>query len=344
MTSQATYLFSPRQDNKHPVDAETRAPEYLKAWLEYFPNSEATNVDFEDWAESAVFLDSCNKLGIVAKIADKGGRQMVSTAAFIPPVVQPGSPDGALLGSYSQGQLLNNITVNPIGMGAQAVRAAGFYGRSKIFQKHAGRKTILAAASKASIENALHQLTENAVGEVDLFVKSVRKEFAQKVTINTLLGAPAISQLFQQIEDMPWTVMQYEDVPDMFLLQEAITCRYEYRMFMVDGRPVTSAGCIEEYTPLNNEAVFDPKMVEYRNKSEIVSDQSMANAYRDFAEQFGREFEQENGKGLDYCLDLCINADGKICVIELNPPTNCGLYACDNLAWLSAIKTRLEEV
>ncbi len=342
MSEKATYLFSPAVINMHPTEAEVRAPAYLKAWLDYFPNSEPCNVDFEDWAESAVILHSCNEAGITPEISERTGGRMVSTSAFVLPRVQPGSPNGALLGSYSSGQLMDNITVNPIGMGAEAVKTAGFYSKSSVFQKHAGRKAIPVDATRESVQSALNELTKNAVGKVHLFVKSVRKEFAQKATVNTVLGVPIMSQLFQQIEDMPWTMLQHEGNTDVFLMQEAITCRYEYRMFMVDGRPVTGAGCIEEYTPLNNETTFDPKMAEYRNKSEIVSDKSIAECYRDFAEKFGREFEQENGKGINYALDLCLDANGKICVIELNPPLNCGLYASDNLAWLKAVQHHVE--
>lgn len=49
---------------------------------------------------------------------------------------------------------------------------------------------------------------------------------------------------------MGWAYVRLESGANSVLLQKKIPMTHEYRMFMVDGKPVTGAGCLEETTPL----------------------------------------------------------------------------------------------
>jgi hypothetical protein len=109
---------------------------------------------------------------------------------------------------------------------------------------------------------------------------------------------------------------------------------YEYRVFVVDGVPVTGAGCVEARTPLENTTLFDPWMENKRNQSEPEEDISLAARYKAFAHRVAF-FLKEEGL-LDYTLDLFHNSS--IGIVELNPIHHSGFYACDYSAIFRAIK------
>mgnify|MGYP001487452918 CR=1 FL=1 len=50
-----------------------------------------------------------------------------------------------------------------------------------------------------------------------------------------------------------------------------------------------------------------PKMEPVRNRTGVVTARDVLDAYREFAEAFGKEFAAENGRALAYSLDLCID-------------------------------------
>ena len=124
-----------------------------------------------------------------------------------------------------------------------------------------------------------------------------------------------------------------------FLVQEHVNMRYEYRVYIVDRTPVTGAGCIEEFTPLNNTAVFDPMMRENRRTDpgealdvpERLPD--LARRYTEFAAKFAAETTIE----ADYVLDLAVNNQNEILVVELNSLFNTGMYASNPYRVVSAL-------
>ena len=121
---------------------------------------------------------------------------------------------------------------------------------------------------------------------------------------------------------------------DKCMLQEYTPMDFEYRIFVVDGVPITGAGCLEDRTPLENMALWDPMMQRKRNSSAIEEDLSLCIRYRDFARKMAPLFKEEGI--LDYTLDLFSNSNG-IGIIELNPIAHSGLYAIDYDALFKAI-------
>lgn len=117
-----------------------------------------------------------------------------------------------------------------------------------------------------------------------------------------------------------------------FVLQGFLEMHYEYRVFVVGGRPVTAAGCLEERTPLDAVAgrPFDPWMRERRpmDSGPVTDESERAVRYIEFASQVSVEFAE---LGLhDYVLDVATDAaTGNPVVIELNGLLNSGLYATD---------------
>ena len=104
---------------------------------------------------------------------------------------------------------------------------------------------------------------------------------------------------------------------------------YEYRFFVVNGEVVTGAGCVEEFTPLNNRAQFDDRMRQVRSEGGPVTSQpEILERYLSFAKQAASEFSAE-GLLNTYSLDLATGSDGQTLIIELNGLPNSGLYASD---------------
>src|SRR3546814_17395477 len=75
-------------------------------------------------------------------------------------------------------------------------------------------------------------------------------------------------------------------------------------MIVVGDRPVTGAGCIEAFTPLDNIGdPFDDRMETIRNRSEAIADPDTAQRYRDFATAYAKDWAAEHGDHLMYSLD-----------------------------------------
>ena len=116
------------------------------------------------------------------------------------------------------------------------------------------------------------------------------------------------------------------------LLQDRVPMSYEYRVIVVDGLPVTGAGCIEAFIPasrLPNGDAFDPQVACRRNVDAIEVRPDIARRYCDAATVIAAELLEESPELKDYTLDLAIDGEGRVLIIELNPLTNYGLYACD---------------
>lgn len=120
--------------------------------------------------------------------------------------------------------------------------------------------------------------------------------------------------------------------PRAFILQGFVAMEYEYRVFIVGGKPVTGAGCLEEFTPRDAKAgtPFDSAMRKHRKQRSAVEDQSeRVGRYIEFASPVAAEFAEHHGL-TDYVMDVATDsATGEPLVIELNGLLNSGLYASD---------------
>lgn len=129
--------------------------------------------------------------------------------------------------------------------------------------------------------------------------------------------------------DASWSLINDEGRRGAYLVQERVPMRYEYRAFIVGGHPVTGAGCVEEFTPLNNSGeAFDDTVREYRQQHTAperlpeVRDALLAFTTR-VAAEIALEAPQIDG----YTLDTALDQHGNPLVVELNGHTNAGFYA-----------------
>lgn len=136
---------------------------------------------------------------------------------------------------------------------------------------------------------------------------------------------------------LDWAVVRLDGTEKALLAQEWIPMTHEYRLFVVDGVPVTGAGCIEEYTPLDHDSTqgaFDTRTrYDRTGGGEVASRPDLARKYVEFAARVCHD------QGT-FVLDLATRADtGKTIVVELNALPNSGLYASDVDALMRALIT-----
>jgi hypothetical protein len=130
-------------------------------------------------------------------------------------------------------------------------------------------------------------------------------------------------------EELDWALIHLDGLPDAYLVQERVPMRFEYRVFVVDGVPVTGAGCVDVHTPDDNTGVaFDPVMQTSSADRTLVVDPVRAEEYRRFVDQVASEVQVEEPGLIMYVCDVATGPDGPL-VVEFNDLWNSGLYATD---------------
>ena len=134
-----------------------------------------------------------------------------------------------------------------------------------------------------------------------------------------------------------------EGYADAVLVQEWVPMRREYRFLICDSVPVTGAGIVPEFTPLDADptTAFSPivRKVVGESTQERLTDQEMA-GYLDLASRYALEVRAENGMR-DFVLDVC-TIEGRHAVVEVNPCQNMGLYASRADLWIQAVAAACE--
>lgn len=196
------------------------------------------------------------------------------------------------------------------------------YWEWEAFQAHARRSVTL-----CDLESAGERTAEIHAAGKDAFAKSTYKFWSgvirQGKTFSRSIGELAFS---------------FMDRAPCLLVQEKVEIRFEYRIFVVDGRPVTGAGAIMEHTPNDNEDTFDPKVREHIGGDDVTADPELAARYVAFAERVAPLMPYGT-----FDMDVAL-IDGEIGIVEVNPLDfgQVGLFACDADALALAIATSLK--
>ncbi|MCU6479072.1 ATP-grasp domain-containing protein [Arthrobacter sp. A2-55] len=209
-------------------------------------------------------------------------------------------------------------------------RLAGKYALYPSFQQRAGRRSVLAGFGTEDDQDL-----EVVLG--DLYAAGVRKFFIKanvaklglwKFTAGEGLTPSELQRQFLD-EDDGWTIVRHEGDRDFFQVQESVTMTHEYRMFIIGGQLVTGAGCVEEFTPLdNNGQPFDPKMRPHRNSDGPVRDEpKILESYLEFARDAVSALSADVPDLHNYVMDLALGSDSRPLIVELNGMLNAGLYA-----------------
>lgn len=333
----AKHLMRPLGRDSHPIGAETYAPAIVAAWLEAFPDSTPKERDKEDWVENACFLEAFARLGLDYTVMGDNGVTWISSASD---TLVSGNGETAFFHTGIRGSdHTTGVDYSLPLQSSSALDAIAKHAASPTFRRYAGRQMELVRPDGTAVSEAIRHIVPE---EGEIFIKTIKKEMASRFQIKS--GKDAWRQICDQDEGVMWSTIQHEgNSTPFFSVQGIIKPTFEYRMFMVGDAPVTGAGCVEAFTPLDNRNIFDDQMEKVRNQSEVESCHDIAENYYRFAQQFGREFSAENGKMLTYSLDLCVDENtGNIVPIELNPPMNLGRYASDIDAWVLAVDALLQ--
>lgn len=325
------HLMRPLDRGTYPAGAGKYAPRYLEAWLRHFPAATPSQRDKEDWVENACFIDAFERVGVDFEILGEcRGIMLTATEDSL----ASGTGQGAFFHSgVSRADTVDSNYRFPL-QGKEHLKAISRHALADSFAAAAGRKMILVPPSASAINEAVRQIVP---AEGPVFIKTLKKGMARIFNIRADMSP--MDAIVAQDEDIAWTLVQFDGVESPFFsIQGVIEPTFEYRMFIVDGSPVTGAGCVESFTPLDNAARFDPKMEEIRNDGLVNHEYRLVEQYLAFALRLARKLTPELAGAPAYGLDLCVDRiSGNIVPIEVNPPLNLGRYASDVEAWVKAI-------
>lgn len=213
--------------------------------------------------------------------------------------------------------------LNPI----RSEQVADHYHQLPMFQRHAGRKLVVADATIESLVDAIRQVAP-ASGKV--IVKATRAKYA----LERLDVTEGIERALFDSDALTLALMHLDGDRDAFLVQEHIDMTFERRYFVVDHLTVTSAGAVEESTPYDRVVSHsDPRTRRRRgvNDLDIIWASEQTTVLSDFARQVAHEVKASPWRKdlTEYVLDVALDSDGNPLIVEFNGIRNSGLYAAD---------------
>lgn len=148
----------------------------------------------------------------------------------------------------------------------------------------------------------------------DAFVKATMTKFYAS-------AVPRGTTLFEHLDALAYSFI---DRGSCLIVQERVHMRREYRIFVVDGRPVTGAGTVLSHTPNDNIAPFNPLVSNHPTDDNCERDEALVERYLDFGRQVIPLMPASS-----FALDVAL-IDGEIGIVEINPLMlgQIGLFAC----------------
>jgi hypothetical protein len=260
--------------------------------------------DIEDKIENSIQLNEAKKLGSICvpfNITALDGLICI----------------GSIPNPFDLERQFNSL---PLWPDMDQVKIARRYFESPIFQNHAGRNMILCDFNTAQMAQSIMKLE----GDQAFLKFTLPKAIPNHIIKNT--NKEEIERTL--MEKYGYHLAYYEDQKNGALVQQYVPMHWEYRVFVIDGIPVTGAGCVECQTPLDNQKLFNPTMEKTRNKGVIEKQEKFVDLYREFATAITKQFKEKEGL-LNYTLDLYLDNKQQPHIIELNPVYNAGFYACN---------------
>lgn len=350
-------VFRPRFDGflAAPDAHNAVVGEILASWREAMPESKPQNLDFEDWVENAIQLHHAlravrERPQELALYIDRGQGNKVDEISPIdledqhPLAFDPERPFmlmGMEGGSWDFARTSPMVTAPS----RDDQLAAEAYVHNPGFWAHAGRQMRLSiyddgesnVAAEDDLVEAIKQRRDE--GQHSVFVKvNEAKAGVARLQIAGRTDAEIAADLMEAFE---WTLVRMGGISGGFLIQDDVVMEHEYRVFVVDGKAVTGAGCVGEHTPLDNRAPgFDLHTRRVRPNVEfelgpIEPSPDVIERYKQALPQIIEDLMRGDERLQDFVVDLCL-IDDEVCVVEVNPSRNAGLYAIDVQALVKA--------
>lgn len=227
-------------------------------------------------------------------------------------------------------------------------KVAERYAEMAAFQRLAGRETLVCDMPGGDPEFAYPEPSPLSGSRPQTSLVEALAAFeGREVAVKQTLPLKAMPIRFLTVEpgkaetaaravfaEDPYHVLHYEGDRNVLMVQDRVVMTHETRFFVVDGVPVSGAGCVEAHTPLDRDpasvvgvthAVFERG----RNDGEVIRDPAAAAILEDFARRAAAELFAENPEMRFFVVDAALNGAGEPILVEVNPFQNSGLYAND---------------
>lgn len=202
------------------------------------------------------------------------------------------------------------------------------------FKKNSGRITGIGGFNdnsddSSSMENTLKLIKESGAPKALLKRRHAKLPL---LSVNLEDWQSEDSVMSALDPDSGWGLINDEGIKDAYLVQEVIPMTYEYRFFVINGKLVTGAGCVEEFTPLDNTGEdFDARMREHRSyecPSPVEVRPDLLAQLFGFAKKVVAEVSVERPDFDRYVLDVALGKNNEPVIVEFNSESNAGFFAC----------------
>lgn len=202
------------------------------------------------------------------------------------------------------------------------------------FKKNSGRVTGIGGFNDLTDESSSMEETLKLIKEAGATNALLKRRHAKLplLPMNLESWTAGDSVMSALDPESGWGLINDEGVKDAYLVQEVIPMTYEYRFFVINGHAVTGAGCVEEFTPLDNKGEdFDSRMREHRSyecPSPVESRPDILAKYDGFVQRVIAEMLLERPDLNRYVLDVALGKNDEPVIVEFNSESNSGFFAC----------------
>jgi hypothetical protein len=320
------------------------------------------SVDYEDWMEPACMLREALELRLEVMILPplQLRRAVMNPIALIPGV----SCRDILIGRQLKSDPME-FQYFDLGWPAAGEQKANHYAELETFFARSGRRMQLAdmpgdrasagdrkavfgrGTSAKTLGAAMADLAPGPV-----MIKQVYPGKSLPLLSYTLEeGFEASDGERMFFDDVGFHFARYEGDPAALLVQERVTMTHETRFFVIGGKVISGAACIEHHTPQQtpyHDDVLPPVWEIARNSGQmderdLGSRKSTAREMWSFAWDVAAQIAAEAPDLTAYTLDVALGADDRPLVIELNPAAMSGIYANNATKLMHAIHDLAEQ-
>ncbi|WIE81341.1 ATP-grasp domain-containing protein [Curtobacterium sp. MCSS17_016] len=308
--------------------AEERQANLRRTWSEHIGPVTVGDDDFEEFYEEAARLDAAVYAFLprrvwMAEYADGTARNL-GTGEVVPlSQVQHLRRYGGQPASWTTG-------VPPVTSEGDIER----YHEFAAFTENAGRPVLLAGhdidGRGLELLDAIRQVAAAGYDKVVVKVTKAKHGLTTLDVSDGLLDDQALTR--KLYDELDWVLMSHGGRVNAFLVQGFVSMRFEYRFFIVDGLPVTGAGCIVAHTPANHRwEAFDTRVQEYRfdPTSPVIEDDALVRRLTSFAVKVANQWKRERPDLGTAVIDVALDEQDEPLVVEFNGILNAGLYASD---------------
>jgi hypothetical protein len=316
--------------------AEERQGNFRRTWQEHISPVSVGDDDFEEFYEEAARLDAAVYAFGPRRVWMSEYRERTARNLGTGEVVPINQVQH--LRRYGGQPSSRDIGVPPVTSEGAIER----YHEFAAFQENAGRPILLAGydldGRGLELLDAIRQIAGDGYGKVVVKVTKAKHGIAiLDLSDGRLDDFTLIEKLYDQLD---WALMSHGGRLNAFLVQGFVPMRFEYRFFIVDGLPVTGAGCITAHTPANHRwEPFDTRVQEHRGNatSPVIDDEGLVRRLTTFAATVAKQWTQERPDLGTAVIDVALDGEDEPLVVEFNGILNAGLYASDPRAVTVAV-------